>query len=177
MKTFSHTFLSTAAVVALGLSGCNSIDDTTSTSTSANDVTVERGPILGGLVVDANGQRAADQGNGLYRFETTPVHPIKAMGGYIDVNRNGVVDAGEVENTLIMQAKEGSAVTLVSTLASNPELETFLTTELNVTRDQITSLTPSSDDDIGAISDEVYRYCIENNISDPLQISLQVMEE
>ena len=174
MKAFSHTLISTAAVVALGLSGCGTSESTTPAN---NDVTVERGPVLGALVVDANTQRATDQGNGVYRFATPPVHPIKAMGGYIDVNRNGVVDAGEVENTLIMQADEGDAVTLVSTLASNPELETFLVSELNVTREQISSMTPGDDDVIEAISDEVYRYCIENNISDPLQISLQEMEE
>ena len=174
MKAFSHTLISAAAVVALGLSGCGTSESTISAN---NDVTVERGPVLGALVVDANTQRATDRGNGVYRFATPPVYPIKAMGGYIDVNRNGIVDAGEVENTLIMQADEGDAVTLVSTLASNPELETFLISELNVTREQISSMTPGNDDVIEAISDEVYRYCIENNISDPLRISLQEMQE
>jgi hypothetical protein len=132
-----------------------------------SEVTVERGPVLMAMVMDANGQRAQDLGNGRYGFHATPAYPIKTYGGYIDVNRNGLVDTGDVAmGRLVMKAENGTVVTLLSTLAQNPDIYQQLK-GLGLTDEHIFNQTPSQNKVVAAVSDEVYKYCVENGISDP----------
>ena len=144
----------------------------TQPTTAANEVMVERGPLLYANVVDANKNRAMPVGNGLYRFENTPTYPITTLGGYIDVNRNGVIDSGDVKaGTLSLKSSQaGRSVTLGSTLASNTTLSEKLLA-LGFTQNQLLNNTPTNDRMIAALSDEIYSYCITNNISDASQLS------
>jgi hypothetical protein len=82
-------------------------------------------------------------------------------------NRNGVIDSGDVRmGGLVMSAGSGaSAVTLASTLASNPELKTRLLA-LGFSETQLLTGTPGSDRMLAALSDEVYRYAVTQGISD-----------
>ena len=144
----------------------------TQPTTAANEVMVERGPLLYANVVDAKQTRAMPVGNGVYRFENAPTYPISTLGGYIDVNRNGVIDSGDVKaGTLTLKSNQaGSSVTLGSTLASNALLNEKLLA-LGFTSTQLLNNTPSNDRMIAALSDEIYSYCITNNISDASQLS------
>lgn len=144
----------------------------TQPTTAANEVMVERGPLLYANVVDATQTRSMPVGNGVYRFENAPTYPISTLGGYIDVNRNGVIDSGDVKaGTLTLKSNQaGSSVTLGSTLASNTLLNEKLLA-LGFTSTQLLNNTPSNDRMIAALSDEIYSYCITHNISDASQLS------
>ena len=155
-------YITISAVSALLLVGCQSTTDSKNSSTNT-DITVERGPIHGALVLDANGQRASFLGDGKYRFESTPVYPITADGGYIDINRNGQIDEGESELEFSMQSDSGSVITMASTIASNKDLRSLLRSDFDLTDKMIDHQTPKSNKMIAAISDIVYAYCVENN--------------
>jgi hypothetical protein len=168
------TVYSISAIAAMILAGCGSASNTTSATT---DIVVERGPMLYANVTDANGQRATMQGNGLYRFETAPAYPVISYGGIIDMNRNNMVDEGDViASRLRLITSEGDAATIVSSLAVNESLLAMLQEEFGLDKKEIFNETPSTDKRIAAISDEVYKYCIENSIDDPSTLTLQQIE-
>ncbi len=177
MKTL--TFISFIAASLL-VSGCNSDSSTAATVSAADsgtEITVERGPIIYATVVDANAQRAEEMGNGRYRFQTPPAYPVKSSGGYIDMNHNNMVDAGDIDTSgLTLQAKTGSVATIVSSMAQEPELHNFLKS-FGLSDEEIFNTTPSSNKTVAALSDEVYKYCIENGITEPSRLTLEQMEQ
>jgi hypothetical protein len=167
MKTYT---LTASILGALLLAGCGS--DATEGYT---DITVERGPVLMANVVDAKGQRGEDLGNGVYRF-TSPEYPIKSHGGFIDMNRNGEVDEGDLSMTqLHLQTGNGNVMTMATTMAQNTKLHTYMK-DLGLSDEELLEMTPSMDKDTAALSDEMYKYCIENNISDPSMVQLAEMD-
>lgn len=160
-------------LAALLLSGCGSSD---STDTAENaEITVERGPVLGALVLDDEGNQGVPQGQGRYRFENRINYPVTVKGGYIDVNRNDEVDSGDVALRFTLRLQQGSAATLVSTVATNAQIRTMLQERLDLNDSAIDDQTPGENRDIAAVSDEIYAYCIENGI-EPLQLQLREME-
>lgn len=171
MKTFASIIAASVAAMLLG--GCGGA----SGASTSTDITVERGPLLYAAVTDAAGQQAQMRGYGVYRFAHAPLYPVTSVGGVIDVNRNNIIDAGDINATrLRLQTAEGDAATIVTSLAANAEIRTMLQQDFNLTEAQIFHETPSTDMRIAAISDEVYKYSVENNISDPSQLTLQTME-
>jgi len=172
MRSFIYA-LSASAAATLLLIGCGTASDTS----TATDITVERGPLLYASVTDADGQEAVMQGYGVYRFENLPVYPVTSTGGYIDMNRNNVVDEGDLNvATLKLRTSQGTAATIVTTLAADNALKAMLQNEYNLSETALFNATPSTDKTIAALSDEVYKYAVENNISDPSQVTLQAME-
>ncbi|WP_457598796.1 DUF2202 domain-containing protein [Hydrogenimonas sp.] len=174
MKRKSAITLTLAAVTASILAGCGGSSDTTTATTY--DITVERGPVLHAVVIDGDGRRATESGNGRYSFTEVPVHPIYAAGGFIDLDRDGVVSAGDINNTLLLLAPEGEAATVVSTVALQSEIRTWLKEQFGLSDEQIDNATPDTDRTIAAVSDEIYAYCIENNMTDPSRLTIQQME-
>lgn len=171
MKTIAYT-LSASAAAALLLIGCGSSD-----SNNTTDITVERGPLLYATVTDAAGQQATMRGFGVYRFAHAPEYPVKSYGGVIDVNRNNIIDEGDIiASALTLKTAQGSAATVVTSLAQNAQTKTMLLHDFNLSESELYSDTPSTNKKIAALSDEVYKYCVENNISDPSQLTLQTME-
>ncbi|MCF6201755.1 MAG: DUF2202 domain-containing protein, partial [Hydrogenimonas sp.] len=165
------------AAMALGaflFAGCGS--DSTTASVDGYDITVERGPVLHAVVIDQNGNQAREIGKGVYRFANAPKYPVTAAGGFIDIDRDGTVSAGDVNNTLIIKGSEGVALTLLNSVSLNSDVREWLKSEFNITDDTINNYTPSKDREVAAISDELYAYCIENNISDPATLRLQNMQ-
>ncbi len=173
------TILSSALVASLLLfSGCSdSSSSTPSSETSLTTVTVERGPILGAVVLDAEGQQATQDASdrASYTFETPPVYPISVYGGYIDVNRNGVIDAGEVENTIVLTAESGEVITLLTTMlaVADENSSSFFLDDLGLN----SALTPTKDMDISALSDVVYAYLIEHNLASVDDINTDTMKQ
>jgi len=162
----SILLFSTAA--ALFLTACGGTSDTTgeTTSTGVTDILVERGPVLGAIVRDAKGQIGVSKGNGVYSF-TSPTYPVESFGGYIDMDRNGVISGGDVAmNTLRLRTQAGNVMTLATTMAQSSTILAALV-EDGFSEDEILKTSPSTDIDNAALSDEVYAYCFENNISDP----------
>jgi hypothetical protein len=172
---FKKTIIISAAVAALIFTGCNSSEEST-TPAASTDITVERGPVLGALVLDGSGQRGTAIGNGTYRFSEKVQYPVTVDGGYIDTNRNNRIDAGEVRLTFELKIKEGTAATLVSTVANNSLVKTMLKEQYGLDDERINSATPGTDREIAAISDELYAYCIENAL-EPLKLEAVDMEQ
>lgn len=160
--------ISTIAVFLLV--GCGTSSTSGGVSATATDVTVERGPVYGAFVMDASGNRATYIGNSKYRFSKSVIYPITVDGGYIDINRNGEIDAGEIRLPYTLQADEGSVVTMATTIASNPQIREIIKSEFGLSDDEINTHTPGSNRAIAGLSDEVFAYCVDNNLT-PLEFS------
>lgn len=146
-------------------------------TSSFADIAVERGPLLHSLVTDANGSIAGHLGNGVYRFRGVPVYPISTIGGYVDVNRSGSVDEGDVlARTMTMRSGEsGEAVTLCSTLAGVQVLKDRLLA-MGFTEAQLLNATPSQDRMIAALSDEIYKFAVIQQVNDVATITPAQLE-
>ena len=80
--------IAAAAVLATVFTGCGSSDS----SSTATDITVERGAVYGAIVYDSSATPlvAEQQGSSnVYRFATAPTYPIFAADGVMDLNGNG----------------------------------------------------------------------------------------
>ena len=185
MKRGTHLGIATAIVAASVLAGCggggSSSDETASAESgtltaSQYDVTVERGPVLHAVVVDRKGREAEEIGHGRYRFAEKPDYPISAFGGVIDIDRDGTVSVGDINNSIVLKAPEGKAATIVSTVAVRNEIRAWLREQFGLTDETIDNRTPSDNKTIAAISDDLYAFCIENNITDPSAIRLEQIE-
>ena len=169
-------YLFSLAAAALLMSGCGGGSGGDDTAVASYDITVERGPVLGAQVTDSAGQTAREIGGGRYRFASAPAYPIYANGGIIDINRDGTVSVGDIANRLTLAAREGTAVTLVNTVAANEEIRTWLKSTYGLTDAQIDNATPSTDRTIAAISDEIFAYAMQNGIQDPTAITLAQLQ-
>jgi len=171
-------YYSAAVLVAVGIiSGCGSSTDSGDLSGSVSqntltEITVQRGPVLNAYVVDSKNQIAKETGNGKYVFENKPEYPVKVLGGFIDINRDGVVDEGDINNTLIYETTDGNSVTLVSSIAKKQEIRQFLKEKFSLSDEDIDNKLPDENKTIAAISDEVFAYCIEHNITDATELNL-----
>lgn len=143
--------------------------DTTSQTIASNpvDITVERGPVIGAYVTDNSGKRAYSLGEGKYRFNQAPSYPINVYGGYIDVNRDGMIDEQDTKLNvnLSLHEQNQTKVTLVTTLAQNEAMKNEMMNMYGLRQEELYGMTPSQSLEVASISDEVYRYCLENNIS------------
>ena len=166
------SYLISLAVSAAIFTGCgvDTITETTTTPEVAdtNVITVQRGPILSADVIDANGQIAVDIGNGQYRFNINPSYPIMATNGVIDVDRDGQVSVDDVVNDLYLATTGGSVITVATTLAANTQTRAYLDTIaalLGISMDDILNKTPDESRAIEAVSNILYKYVKDNNIS------------
>lgn len=140
--------------------------------------TVERGPLLFTNLLDAHGFPANSAGNGNYFFmNNVPAYPLKTTGGYIDVNRNGIIDAGDVKagELSLRSLSTGLSVTLASTIANNPAIKDKLI-RLGFTESQLAYNLPSNDKMIAALSDEIYAYWAQNPSVDLTQLSVEAFD-
>lgn len=157
--------LAFAATACICFVGCSGGTSSSSTSSTSYDLTAERGPILGAIIKDSKNKSAISLGNGQYRFLSTPVFPITTYGGYIDVNRNGIVDSGDMALPFSLKSNTpATALSIVGTLASNTEIKAYLQTTFGLSDTQIANDTPKENIAIGVISNYVHRYLIQNSI-------------
>lgn len=155
------------------LAGCGGATDAILSTTDSTNLTVERGPVIGALVLDAKGKRAFNVGSGKYKFESTPIYPIYVSGGYIDVNRDGIIDINDTKLlTPLSISKNGiSTVTIVTTLILNEDIKNELMTKYSLSEEDL-YLKPSESLIISAISDILFKYTSENKITSLSSISL-----
>jgi len=166
-------FLSTTLLSGCG--GASSSGGPGSPNNSADietvDIRVERGPVLYSHVVDNVGVKGQYSGNNVYSFSLTPTYPIRAQGGYIDLDGSQTVSAGDLAmGNLALQASEGSVLTIGSTLANDADFLNMLK-DLGFTETQLTTQTPTDDKMVAALSDAVFEYAVKNAITDLSQIS------
>ncbi len=170
IKTIALALISGVFLIGCGSSSTEATIEEDAIST---DITVERGPVLNATTKDANGQFGKALGNGVYNF-TDVKYPVESMGGYIDMNRNGLVDEGDIAvGSLRLKTEAGNVITMATSLGENVE---SLLLDIGFTKDALENATPSSDIDIAALSDELYKYCYENNISHPSFINFDMMQ-
>lgn len=157
------------------LSGCGSSENSeTGQSSNTTDITVERGPVLNATIRDAEGQIGVSKGNGVYSFNN-PTYPIESYGGYIDINRDNIVNEGDVEmNYLHLRTHTGNVMTIATTIAENNETLKALLGD-GFIEDELLNERPSTNKNNAALSDEVYKYCIENNITNPALLNIADM--
>ncbi len=176
MKT---SYLMSLAVATVLLTGCGGASksttsltgDTATSATSSNTIKVQRGPILGAKVVDVKGKMATQTAAGEYTFASAPSYPILVTGGVIDMDRNGKISLGDVVNDMNLSTVKGDVVTLLTTLAANAntkaEIDT-LVNDLNLTQSDLYSKIPTDSKKIEAISNVIYKYVKENNLTNLL---------
>ncbi len=178
MKIVKNSSIISMVVATLLLSGCGS--DGTTTLTEAADqsrvITVERGPLLDANVTDEQGHVAVELGEGRYAFDHEPHYPITATGGYIDVDRNGKIDAGEVKNELQLSTHSGDVITMATTIAGSSENLEILQSSFELTKEQIETQVPSHSQAIEAFSNTLYSYSIQNGYTNPSQIPSDILQ-
>jgi len=162
MRTIIKKNILVASVLGTLLIGCGTTD---TALTETTDISVERGPVIGAYVVDNNGNKARNLGAGEYRFDSTPIYPVNVYGGYIDVNRDGVINNSDTKLTFALRVQQSSLkVTVVTTLIEDEEIKNELIDVYGLSEDELYTLTPSNSLEVLAISNEVFKYCIENSI-------------
>lgn len=187
MKKSSISVLLSLLIVGCGSSGGGSSSASSeatphtppaSTPVEIYDINVERGPVIGGIVVDANGNQAYNLSNGIYRFKAKPTYPIYVSDGYIDVNRDSKIDLNDTKLSMALSVvnENKSTATIVTTLISNnTEIQNYLKTTFALSEDEL-YLKPSESLKISAISDVLFRYIIENNLTTLSSINLTTLK-
>lgn len=172
LSLFSLTLLSSALLSGCGGSATPGAGNPNNpVETESVEIRVERGPVLYSHVVDSVGVKGQFSGSNVYSFSLTPTYPIKALGGFIDLDNSQTLTAGDLPmGNLALQASEGSVLTIGSTLANSAD---FLDALINLgfTEAQLTTQTPTDDKMVAALSDAVFEYAIKNAITDLSQMS------
>jgi len=143
-----------------GLADNTNVTDTVTSTTKKIDdslkFTIERGPVYAATVLDSVGQKAKFLGRGgIYEFESDVTYPITVTGGYIDIDRNGVINVGEVEMESSLTTEEGNVITIISTIASIPAfVESF--NSIGIDLNSIKGFTTNESYIVAAISDVIY---------------------
>lgn len=83
-------------------------------------------------VMDDQGMRGYNLGSGKYRFYKKPAYPIVSYGGYIDVNRDGLIDKNDTPlNIDLSIASAGeNKLTILTTLAQDDDIKNYITSTL-----------------------------------------------
>jgi len=97
MKEINSLILSVLmAGLLFGCGGGGSSSTSTSVGTSRTSVPVTKGPLLEAVAKDKAGKTGTQiTGTNKYEFNGEVSYPITVTGGYVDVNNNGIVDAGD----------------------------------------------------------------------------------
>jgi hypothetical protein len=127
MKKFLNYTL--IILFTLSVNGCNlqdwadegEYDDySDSSNTTSTIFTVSSGaPILNAFVVDVDDKVASNIiGTNKYRFTGSIRYPIRAYGGYSDVNTDGVINQADISNNITLRTNKGLNLTLLTTYIS-----------------------------------------------------------
>ena len=163
---------------ASGSSSVGGVQNNTGTSTTSSSTTatqkktttiqVVRGPVLGAIVKDAQGKVATSQGEGNYTFTGNVTYPVVAIGGIIDVNRDGIVGPGDVKNDLNMTTTSGNVITMVTTYEADPKTKSMIDSvakTLNIATADLHTKTPLDSTKIEAMSNILYKHAQDNNVT------------
>ncbi len=104
------------------LSGCGGGGGSSSGSpVETQGITVERGPVKGATVTDANNKIGVQLGTTNVYYIPKPVtYPVTVTGGWVDVNNDNVKDAGDIVLDKVMKSYS-AIVTPVSSAIVDPD--------------------------------------------------------
>ena len=133
-----QTILGSITLATLLLTGCGggSSDSVPAGTSTAVDITVERGKVYDANVTDSSTPpKVATQNSGqnVYRFAKIPTYPVIVNGGWIDVNDDGVMDTGDVNLDIEMKSYCTAVTTITTYIADanetlrNKKLDALLT--------------------------------------------------
>lgn len=151
MKNTTQISTILALTTLLSFSACGGGGDSSSAPevSTATDVTVERGKVYDAVVVDSSvpAQIAEQRSNyNIYRFAHQPVYPISASGGWIDVNVNGIQDAGDVPLDITLTSYSNIITPLTTYIAD--ENQTIREIRVQALRDRLNADGVGEDDDV-----------------------------
>jgi len=167
----NNKIITFAVTLSFLLSGCGGGGGSSTSTTTSTVVQIVRGPVLHATVKDNANQSGVEQGNGYYKFSNAIKYPITATGGFIDVDRDGKVNAGDVPNTMVLKTTKGTVVTVATTYDANTTTNALVTqalSDLNISRDDLYKKTPLDSIAIEAISNVLYKHELDNNLSNTL---------
>ncbi|MCF6245040.1 MAG: DUF2202 domain-containing protein [Sulfurovum sp.] len=140
---------------------------------SSREVLVERSTLMTNcIVIDSVGRTAIERDGGIYRFKKQPMFPIYVFSGVVNFASNGHITQGDAKNNLMLEVSPSRIGTIVTTIASDENKRTWLKENFSLSDKEIDTEIPRSNKTIAAISDEVLKYCTQNNISKPSQIDV-----
>ena len=141
---------------------------------SRYEVLVERSTLMTNcIVIDKKGKTAIERDGGIYMFKKEPVYPIYVFSGVVNVTQTGYITEGDIKNTLVLEASPSRIATIVTTLASQEEKRDWIKENFNLTDIEIDTEIPRNNKKIAAISDEILKYCIQNDINSPAKIEME----
>lgn len=149
MKKINSLVLSTlTAALLIGCGGgSSSTNSSTTTTASATDVTVERGAIWGATVTDSSTpvQTATQTSatSNVYTFANTPVYPVMATGGIIDLDGDATTTDDVYDFTDKTLTSYSEVITPITDYLGSPSDSTYQT---KLTK--LKELTGSTDDDL-----------------------------
>ena len=148
----------------------------TKRNVSRYEILVERSTIMTNcIVIDKKGKTAIERDGGIYMFKKEPHYPIYVFSGVVNVTQSGHITEGDIKNTLVLEASSSRIVTIVTTLASQKDKRAWIKENFNLTDKEIDTEIPRNNKKIAAISDEVLKYCSNNNINSPANIKIDAL--
>ena len=125
---------------------CNTKEENTTVASKKFMITVERGPLFLGEIVDAKGVKANNTNLGfsnIYQFTEKPFYPISAKGGYIDINRDGNIDTNDAKLDITMSSYFPIISPITTLIGNNPNLIDYLSLYYPITKKEIVEKVPS----------------------------------
>lgn len=169
-------FISFITITIFG--GCDKSNITSLKNDGNNSriVTVERGNVYGATVTDALGDNAKQiPGTNKYKFNTDIVFPVKAIGGWIDVNNDGEKDLSDILLTLPLYSYSNNITPITTYLAdSDPHKReenikntiTMLKTvsDIELTEEQLLSLPSKVSAETIFLSNVIFENMVQSNM-------------
>ena len=169
MKIINFSLSSLAMLTLIGCGPSGSIDSTNNQSSTTNtdySVTLERGPIFGATVKDANNKIATntDSSNlNIYVFEEEPIYPITVTGGYVDVNYDNKIDTNDIALNVTLSSYSNIISPLNTFIGNDTTRLDFIKSSYGLSEDDIKNNTPSSISSKTIIlSNAIYKLLVNN---------------
>ena len=153
IRSFSFAFFLSLFFIACGPSGggCNNTTlDTLDNNNSDNNITytvlAERGPVFLANVYDAKKQKAVNANLGfsnIYRFEKEPKYPITLEKGYIDLNRDNIININDMLLDINMSSYSLVISPLTTIVGNDLSRIKYLNNYLSISREEIQNKIPS----------------------------------
>jgi len=157
---FKKVLLSTIA--AYFLVGCGGGSSSNSSDTSTT-IIVERGAVLNATVKDALNQIAIwNKGTNSYVFKNSITYPISVIGGFVDINNDGIKNNSDFDLDIELKSSSGKNVTLISTIIYNQDKIreknnlNILSKEFSLSEEELLNL-PSSKKELALLSNVIYK--------------------
>lgn len=165
--------------VGCGESGSCEVDTTSSQNTDDNSVQIpdrylvyiERGPVLFATLKDSRGLQASYQGSvnniaglsNIYSFDSMPLYPIFASGGYIDIDNNGLLDTNDTILDINLSSYSNYISPITTFIENNETKIEFLKAKYGVSEQMLTQRLPTQTNQNLVIASNALYLVLKNN--------------